>query len=99
MRSALAGTGCIIQTPWRCRTKPTLPTVRRRFPANFELALFHDWLCETHLGIEFGASEQAGKCLAGQFVTICSSAIRWTSRQVFVHRDYHSRNLMVNDDR
>jgi aminoglycoside/choline kinase family phosphotransferase len=60
----------------------------------FELSLFHDWLCEKHLGIEFADDVEA----SWQFLcdTLVSSAL--DQPQVFVHRDYHSRNLMVTDD-
>jgi aminoglycoside/choline kinase family phosphotransferase len=58
---------------------------------NFELSLFHDWLCGTHLGIEFSDSEEtAWQSLCDLLV---SNAL--DQPQVFVHRDYHSRNLMV----
>ena len=57
----------------------------------FELSLFHDWLCGTHLGIEFdSAGESAWRSLCDMLV---SNAL--DQPQVFVHRDYHSRNLMV----
>jgi aminoglycoside/choline kinase family phosphotransferase len=58
---------------------------------NFELSLFHDWLCGMHLGIEFSTSEEtAWQSLCDLLV---SNAL--DQPQVFVHRDYHSRNLMV----
>ena len=59
-----------------------------------ELALFHDWLCETHLGIEFSDSDEA------KWQELCELLISnaLDQPQVFVHRDYHSRNLMVCDD-
>ena len=57
----------------------------------FELSLFHDWLCGNHLGIEFDAAEElAWQSLCDMLV---SNAL--DQPQVFVHRDYHSRNLMV----
>ena len=57
----------------------------------FELSLFHDWLCGTHLGIEFDhATEMAWQSLCDILV---DNAL--DQPQVFVHRDYHSRNLMV----
>ena len=59
----------------------------------FELSLFHDWLCGTHLGIEFTDAEEAWwQALCEQLV-----ANALDQPQVFVHRDYHSRNLMVTD--
>lgn len=60
----------------------------------FELSLFHDWLCEKHLGIEFDEEREASwQALCNLLV---SNAL--DQPQVFVHRDYHSRNLMVSDD-
>jgi aminoglycoside/choline kinase family phosphotransferase len=57
----------------------------------FELSLFHDWLCGTHLGIDFDdAAESEWQRLCDLLV---SDAL--DQPQVFVHRDYHSRNLMV----
>lgn len=60
----------------------------------FELSLFHDWLCGTHLGIEFGEGEEA------RWQELCDRLVAnaLDQPQVFVHRDYHSRNLMVTDD-
>lgn len=56
----------------------------------FELSLFHDWLCQTHLGMEFSeAQEQQWRELCDLLV-----ANALDQPQVFVHRDYHSRNLM-----
>ena len=60
----------------------------------FELSLFHDWLCGTHLGIEFTEGEEAWwQSLCDQLVANAQD-----QPQVFVHRDYHSRNLMVTDE-
>lgn len=59
----------------------------------FELSLFHDWLGETHLGLKFAADEQA------QWQALCDVLIAnaLDQPQVFVHRDYHSRNLMLTE--
>jgi len=60
----------------------------------FELSLFHDWLCGTHLNINFtGAEENAWRSLCNLLV---GNAL--DQPQVFVHRDYHSRNLMVTSN-
>ena len=57
----------------------------------FELSLFHDWLCGTHLGIQLSAAEESS------WQALCDVLVRNALEQpaVFVHRDYHSRNLMV----
>ena len=56
----------------------------------FELSLFHDWLCGTHLGITFDDE------LEGAWQDCCNLLVAnaLDQPQVFVHRDYHSRNLM-----
>ena len=56
-----------------------------------ELALFHDWLCGKHLGIRLDDAEEA------KWRDCCDILIESALRQpqVFVHRDYHSRNLMI----
>ncbi len=58
-----------------------------------ELALFHDWLCGRHLGIEFSASDERN------WEVVCDLLVEISLQQprVFVHRDYHSRNLMLTD--
>ncbi len=60
------------------------PFIRR------ELALFHDWLCETHLDFEWTKTAEA------QWQDVSNLLINSALDQpvVFVHRDYHSRNLM-----
>lgn len=57
----------------------------------FELSLFHDWLCGTHLGIDWSDEEEG----AWQLCCNVLVANALDQPQVFVHRDYHSRNLMV----
>jgi hypothetical protein len=56
-----------------------------------EMALFPDWLCEEHLGLALSADDKS--MLAQVFDTLAQSAL--AQSQVIVHRDYHSRNLMV----
>jgi aminoglycoside/choline kinase family phosphotransferase len=57
----------------------------------FELSLFHDWLCGTHLDIEF--SDKAETAWQDCCDLLVANAL--DQPQVFVHRDYHSRNLML----
>jgi aminoglycoside/choline kinase family phosphotransferase len=70
-----------------------LPTYDYDFVA-FELSIFRDWLCGRHLGIDFSDDEER------QWQECCelliNNAVR--QRQVFVHRDYHSRNLLLTDE-
>jgi len=56
-----------------------------------ELDLFPDWYINRHLGLRLTAA-QAG-VLAEAFRRILASNL--AQPRVFVHRDYHSRNLMV----
>lgn len=60
-----------------------------------ELSLFSDWLCNAHLGIEFSADD------ARAWSACCDLLVSNALEQpvVFVHRDYHSRNLMLLNDR
>lgn len=60
-----------------------------------ELALMPEWFCRRHLGFEPSAAEQ--EVLAHAFEFLITAALG--QPQVFVHRDYHSRNLMVVADR
>jgi len=57
----------------------------------FEMSLFTDWLLGRHLRLELEPRESAA--LAAAFDELVASALG--QPQVFVHRDYHSRNLMV----
>jgi aminoglycoside/choline kinase family phosphotransferase len=56
-----------------------------------ELQLFPDWYLDRHLGITLGVSQKAE--LHGIFQLIVRNNL--AQPKVFVHRDYHSRNLMV----
>jgi len=60
----------------------------------FELSLFHDWLCERHLKIEFTDADERHWQEVSRL--LIDNALQ--QRKVFVHRDYHSRNLMVSND-
>ncbi len=56
-----------------------------------ELHLFTDWLMAKHLNITLDLAEQ--EQLSANFALLKHTAL--SQPQVFVHRDYHSRNLMV----
>lgn len=58
-----------------------------------ELNLFPDWYVAKHLGITLTPDQDAA--LRGVFETLLANNL--AQPQVFVHRDYHSRNLMVVD--
>ncbi len=59
----------------------------------FEMSLFRDWLLGPHLGMQLDSTQQAG--LTRSFDALADSALQQPA--VCVHRDYHSRNLMVSD--
>lgn len=58
-----------------------------------EMGLFPEWFCGRHLGLEIAGEDAAG--LARVFDVLARSALQ--QPRVFVHRDYHSRNLMVTN--
>jgi aminoglycoside/choline kinase family phosphotransferase len=60
----------------------------------FELSLFHDWLCGTHLGLQLSDDDERA------WQQCCDLLVMnaLDQPQVFVHRDYHSRNLMLTDE-
>jgi aminoglycoside/choline kinase family phosphotransferase len=57
----------------------------------FEMSLFPDWLLQRHLALEVRSAETA--MLQAAMDALVGNALE--QPQVFVHRDYHSRNLMV----
>lgn len=57
-----------------------------------EMDLFSDWYLGRHLGLELSGREQA--VLGEVFDLLVQNAME--QPQVSVHRDYHSRNLMVS---
>lgn len=56
-----------------------------------EMRLFSEWFCRGLLQHVLTGSEQA--LVESAFTQLCQSALQ--QKQVFVHRDYHSRNLML----
>jgi len=60
-----------------------------------ELSLMPEWFCAKHLGLAPSAAEQATVAAAFEFLITEALA----QPKVFVHRDYHSRNLMVTGAR
>jgi aminoglycoside/choline kinase family phosphotransferase len=56
-----------------------------------EMELFREWLVGKHLGITLDAAQN--RMLDAAFTLLADNAL--AQPQVFVHRDYHSRNLMV----
>ncbi|MBL4711801.1 MAG: phosphotransferase [Gammaproteobacteria bacterium] len=58
-----------------------------------ELDLFETWYLNKHLGVQLNQVQKSS--LTGIFKLLINSARE--QPQVFVHRDYHSRNLMITD--
>ncbi|HBH36142.1 MAG TPA: aminoglycoside phosphotransferase [Gammaproteobacteria bacterium] len=56
-----------------------------------ELELFREWLCQKHLGLTLSDAEN--RMLEQLFAMLIENAQQ--QPQHFVHRDYHSRNLMM----
>jgi aminoglycoside/choline kinase family phosphotransferase len=62
-----------------------------RTALEFEMNLMPEWFCGRHLRLTLGVAERV--MLTQTFDALCRVAL--AQPQVFVHRDYHSRNLMV----
>ena len=60
-----------------------------------EMRLFDTWYLERHLGMQLGGDERE---LLEQVYGMLLQRAR-SQRQVFVHRDFHSRNLMLTRER
>lgn len=55
-----------------------------------EMHLFRDWYLQTHLGLRLSSAQSA--IIEACFAYLADQAL--AQPRVFVHRDYHSRNLM-----
>jgi hypothetical protein len=66
-----------------------------RPPLARELALMPEWFLDRHLALELTGAER--EMIAAAFEFLIAEAL--SQPQVFVHRDYHSRNLMVVGER
>ena len=60
----------------------------------FEMSLFKDWFLLKHLNIEIDSSQN--KIITDTVNLLTQSALQLPV--VFVHRDFHSRNLMITDE-
>jgi aminoglycoside/choline kinase family phosphotransferase len=69
-----------------------LPEFDRAFVLR-EMALFPEWFIGRHLGVTMDAAQ--GAQLEAVFEAIASNVL--AQQQVFMHRDFHSRNLMFMD--
>jgi N-acetylmuramate 1-kinase len=66
-----------------------------REPLLRELALMPEWFLQRHLALELSAEDQ--EVIRAAFEFLIAEALAQPT--VFVHRDYHSRNLMVVGER
>jgi aminoglycoside/choline kinase family phosphotransferase len=66
-----------------------LPEFDRAFVLR-EMNLFPEWFIEKHLGVALSAAQKAQ--LDAVFDTIAANVL--AQQQVYMHRDFHSRNLM-----
>lgn len=60
-----------------------------------EMDLFAEWFCGRHLGLQLDVADRAA--MTRVFDVLVTEAL--AQPRVFVHRDYHSRNLMVGGGR
>src|SRR3984885_7140165 len=60
-----------------------------------EMALMPEWFCARHLGLDLTRAQ--AEMITAAFEFLVAEAL--AQPQVFVHRDYHSRNLMVTHER
>ena len=58
-----------------------------------EMQLFEDWFCEHYLGLDLSAADH--DLIANTFAFLEEAALG--QAQLAVHRDYHSRNLLILD--
>lgn len=66
-----------------------------RTPLARELGLMPEWFLDRHLALQLTAEER--EMIAAAFEFLIAEAL--AQPEVFVHRDYHSRNLMVTAER
>lgn len=88
--------GAAFMTLLALQQTPDNPTLIPRYDQpllRFELELFNEWFVTRLLGHQLTAAERA--LLAAVYEKLEQSALE--QPQVLVHRDYHSRNLMLCD--
>ena len=59
-----------------------------------EMQLFEDWFCEQYLGLDLSTTER--DLISSTFAFLEEAALG--QAEVAVHRDYHSRNLLILDE-
>jgi aminoglycoside/choline kinase family phosphotransferase len=76
---------------WQSASRPDVLPVYDEALLRRELQLFPDWYIARHKGVTLNPTQQAG--LQKTFDTLVQRILTWP--QVFVHRDYMPRNLMI----
>ena len=79
---------------WQLASRPGVLPPYDEALLHRELALFPEWCVARHAGIELTEKEQGW--LDGVMEALVASAL--AQPQVFVHRDYMPRNMMLTDD-
>jgi aminoglycoside/choline kinase family phosphotransferase len=77
---------------WQCASREDVLPVYDEALLRRELDLFPDWYIERHLGQSLTRAQRT--TLESAFARILAEAL--SQPRVFVHRDYHSRNLMLS---
>ncbi|HTS21919.1 MAG TPA: phosphotransferase [Casimicrobiaceae bacterium] len=78
---------------WQAASREGLLPAYDRTLLKRELDLFPDWYVAKHLGVDLSAAHKA--TLEAAFAKILENNLAQPA--VFVHRDYHSRNLMLTE--
>ena len=83
----------LVQMQSGCRTTDELPSYNEALLCR-EMELFPEWFMAKHLGIAIATEIRTA--LDTVFTSLMKTAME--QPRVFVHRDYHSRNLMVSEN-
>jgi len=81
----------LVQIQSRVDRKRLAPYDREKLRS--EMQLFEDWFCEQYLGLALNESER--ELIASTFSFLEEAALK--QKQFAVHRDFHSRNLLILD--
>ncbi len=77
-----------------CPAQTQLPLFNNAFMLK-EISLFREWFLHAYLGLTLSTAEEE---LLGETFNWLTTQIA-TQPQIFIHRDYHSRNLIVLEQR
>ena len=91
--STLYGDACSALIRWQRSTREAVLPPYDRAMLRRELEIFPEWYVAKHLGVAPSAEQRAA--LEEVFAKILEVSL--AQPRVFVHRDYHSRNLMLSE--